>query len=423
MSHFILADCNNFYVSCERLFNPSLEGLPIIVLSNNDGCVVARSQEAKDIGIKMGDPLFKIKDLCKVFGVHVYSSNYGLYGDISRRVMEILYDKAPEIQIYSIDEAFLKYPLGFKAPDLEAICLELRRQVKRWVGIPISLGIAPTKTLAKIANDMAKKNRDYGVFNLSSLDIRQEVLKKYPIGDVWGIGRQLNERLKNMGIYTAQDFYEMEPSTMRSKMGVVGERMLWELRGVSCLDLELKAADKKSISSSRSFGRIVTDPVELTEALATFVSKACVELRSQNSCAKAVFVYLEAMVEPGSPARRQFCTTISFPQPTSNTPQIITAAKQGLKKLYQSKERYKKCGIILLDLIPESCVIPDFFLGGIDPRQKAAMQAVDTINSQYGKNSIFFGAMGTDPKWKMRSGHSSKYSPTDWNCLPIAKAL
>lgn len=421
MGAFVLADCNNFYVSCERLFNPSLEGKPVIVLSNNDGCVVARSQEAKALGIKMGEPYFKLKELCRRERVRVYSSNYKLYGDISRRVMEIYSEKAPEIEIYSIDEAFLKYPEGIPADELVSACLELRRLIKRWVGIPVSLGIAPTKTLAKAANKLAKKT-DTGVFDLSSPRVRQEALHRYPIEDVWGIGGRLQRRLAGMGIYTAEDFYAMDPPVIRSKMGVVGERMLWELRGVSCLGLE-EVKDKKNIASSRSFGRIVTDPRELAEALATFVNTACIKLRRQKSCAKAVFVYLEATVEAGSPLRRQFCTTIHFPQPTNDTGQIITAAKRGLKSIYHSKERYKKCGIILLDLLSQDHVLPDLFLGGIDPKRAAAMQAVDAINGCYGKNTLFFGAMGTDPKWKLRSEYSSIHNSTDWKLLPLVKAL
>lgn len=420
MNHYILADCNNFYVSCERLFNPSLEGKPVIVLSNNDGCVVARSQESKRLGIKMGDPYFQIKELCRLERVHVYSSNYRLYGDISRRVMEVLSEQAPEIEIYSIDEAFLKFPASFPAADLTTFCSDLRRLIKRWVGIPVSLGIAPTKTLAKVANDLAKKEPN-GVFSLSAPEVRKEVLHHYPIEEVWGIGSRLAKRLHSLGIYTTEDFYQANPSAIRSNMGVVGERMLWELRGVSCLELE-EPAPKKSITCSRSFGRIVTDPQELAEALASFVHNACAKMRRQGSCAKALYVYLEAMIEPGQRARRQYCTTLHFPQATHDTGQVITAAKQGLERLYCRHERYKKCGVILLDLIPENLVIPDLFLGGINPKRKAAMQIMDAINLHFGKNTLFFGAMGIDPSWKMRSDRSSQHNSTGWNRLPIAKA-
>lgn len=422
MGSFVLADCNNFYVSCEKLFNPALEGRPVIVLSNNDGCVVARSQEAKALGIKMGEPFFKIKELCRGRGVCVYSSNYSLYGDISERVMEILSGIAPECQIYSIDEAFLRYPADMAASELFNICQELRRTIKRWVGIPISLGIAPTKTLAKAANHLAKKDRTAGVFDICSANIRQQALDNFPIEEVWGIGKRLKEKLNCMAIYTAGDFCRMDPLIIRSKMGVVGERMLWELRGLSCLEIEEEAAPKKSITCSRSFGRIVTEPQELAEALATFVNTACTKLRSQNSLAQAICVYLEALIEPGHPARHQYSICADLPQPTSNTPQVIAAAKHCLNKIFRKQDRYKKCGVILLDLMPEEHIIPDFFQAAPDPKRTVVMQTVDALNSRFGKDTVFFGAMGTDPQWKMRSGRRSRHNTTNWNCLPTAKA-
>ncbi len=420
MSYFVLADCNNFYVSCERLLNPSLEGKPVIVLSNNDGCVVARSQEAKKIDIKMGAPFFKIRDLCRSKRVHVFSSNYQLYGDISQRVMDILSSRAPELQIYSIDEAFLKYPSDVGASELFKLCADLKKIIKRWVGIPVSFGFSQTKTLAKIANDCAKENRDVGVFDLSARGIQEEVLKTYPIKGVWGIGHRLSERLNGMGIYTAKDFYTTDPSVIRSRMGVVGERMLWELRGVSCLDLQ-EVAPKKSIACSRSFGRTVKEASELAEALATFANTACIKLRKQNSCANAVCVYLEAIIEPQFPTRRQYSTTVAFQQPTQDTMQIITAAKKGLKRIFREKEYYKKCGVILLDLQHEKTVIPDLFLG-TDPKRKILMDTIDQVNSHFGKNTLFFGAMGVNPTWKVKSQLASLHNTTSWYHLPLVKA-
>lgn len=422
MGHYILADCNNFYVSCERLFNPKLEGRSVIVLSNNDGCVVARSQEAKQLGIKMGEPYFKIEKLCNTMNVAVYSSNYQLYGDISQRVMEILAQKAPEIQIYSIDEAFLKYPATLGAAELWSICIQLRRLVKRWVGMPISLGIAPTKTLAKLANDLAKKNQNVGIYDLSCPEKRNKTLLSYPVGSVWGIGSRLQTRLNAMGIYTAHEFSQMDPIVIRQRMGVVGERMLWELRGISCLPIEEDASPKKSITCSRSFGKVITESDELANALATFVNIACVKLRRQNSCAQALHVFLEAQIEPQQPQRRQYGMTKAFLQPTSDTAEIISAAKCCLHRLYHEKERYKKCGIILLDLQPEKNIVPDLFLGGINPKRKAVMQTVDALNAHFGKNTVFFGAMGTDSQWKARSDRRSEYNTTSWNKLPIVYA-
>jgi DNA polymerase V len=416
MSHFVLADCNNFYVSCERLFNPRLLGKPVIVLSNNDGCVVARSQEAKKLGIQMGEPYFKIRDFCSRMKVIVFSSNYQLYGDLSDRVMDILSVQAPEVEIYSIDEAFLKFPESWTPDALFSHCLNLRRIVNKWVGIPISLGIAPTKTLAKVANDWVKKNQDIGVFDLSPPDVRREILQNCPVEDVWGIGSRLKERLHRIGVFTAWQFQSCEPELIRQKMGVTGERMLWELRGLSCLELN-PPAPKKSITTSRSFGKIVTDFSELSYALSTFVNTACVKLRSQGSFATALCVYLEAIDDAKAGTRRYFKMAASLPYPSNDTSLMITSAKSCLKKLFDPKERYKKCGVILLDLVPEA--EPDFFLGAQDPKRQAIMSMMDAVNEQRGKNALFFGAMGVTRGWKMRSDQTSRRYTTDWNGLAL----
>lgn len=418
MSYFILADCNNFYVSCERLFNPKLHGRPIIVLSNNDGCVVARSQEAKKLGIKMGDPYFKIKEFCDRMKVVVYSSNYKLYGDISQRVMDILSSFAEDIEVYSIDEAFLEF--SDSNSSIFPLCMEIRNKIKRWVGIPISLGMGPTKTLAKIANDFAKKN-ELGVFDLTALSIQEELLQDYLVEEIWGIGSRLKERLHAMGVRTAWQLREMEPTAIRRKMGVVGERIVWELRGVSCLPLS-ESVPKKSISYSRSFGKIVNDPEELAEALSTYVSGACVKLRAQNSSAKAICVYLEAIMDAKEGTRRHYSMTASFPMPTNDTPQMITTAKQCLTKMFSKTERYKKCGIILLDLISDNLVLPDLFLGSPNTKRRRLLDTVDALNTYYGKNALFYGAMGINKSWKTRSDRRSNYSTTEWENLAIAWA-
>lgn len=419
MSHFVLFDCNNFYVSCERLFDPRLEGRPTIVLSNNDGCVVARSQEAKSLGIKMGEPFFKIRDFCRHRNVHVFSSNYRLYGDLSQRVMCILSEVAPDIEIYSIDEAFLTFSnIGQRA--LVEQCTEIRGLIKKWVGIPTSAGIAPSKTLAKIANDLAKKS-PHGVFDLTSPEIQHQVLEKTPVGDVWGIGSNLSLKLNRLGIYTALEFREADPSFIRSHMGVVGERVLWELRGVSCLPLE-DAKAKKSITCSRSFGRTITEASELAEALSTYVNTACLKMREQNSCTKAICIFLEAILDPQTGTRRHFSTIIPFSIATNDTPQIISAAKYGLTHLFCKSQRYKKCGVILLDLMPEETVLPDLFLPPLDPKRRHLMKTVDALNARFGKNTLFYGAMGTNPQWKMRSDKCSRHFTTSWSSLAIAKA-
>lgn len=422
MHQFVLADCNNFYVSCERIFDPCLENRPVIVLSNNDGCVVARSQEAKQLGIKMGEPYFKIKQMCSRMKVAVYSSNYELYGDLSQRVMSLLAESAPEMEVYSIDEAFLKYPASFSPDRLVSTCMELRRWILKCVGLPISFGIAPTKTLAKIANDLAKKHRKPGVFDLSSPIVQKDILQDYHIGDVWGIGSKLRELLHRANIRTAWEFREMDPSVARRKMGVIGERMLWELRGVRCLPLNVGISPKQSITSSRSFGKVVTDPSELAEALSTFVNVASIKLREQNSCAKALSVYLEAILDPIQGTRSYYSTTTSFALPTNDTSQLIGAAKKCLMKLVHENERYKKCGVILFDLMHENKVAPDLFLGAVDPRRQLLMRAVDAVNARFGKDTLVYGAMGLDPSWKMRSETRSRRYTTHWSELAVVKA-
>lgn len=422
MNYFVLADCNNFYASCERIFNPRLEGRPVIVLSNNDGCIVARSQEAKGLGLKMGEPYFKIKEFCRLNKVIVCSSNYQLYGNISQRVMSILGSFASDIECYSIDEAFLQYPTDMTSELLFSQCAELKRLVKKWVGIPISLGIAPTKTLAKVANDLAKKDRKVGVFDLTSLAVREKVLKEYPVGDVWGIGSRLKDKLSVMGIRTAWEFCELDPLIIRRKMGVVGERMLWELRGTSCLLLE-ESGPKKNIACSRSFGKIVTEASELAEALSSFVNTACIKLRRQNSYATALCVYLEAILDGGAGTRRHYSMSVPFLMPTNYTPHIIAAAKKCLARMFLKQERYKKCGVILLDLIPEENVMPDLFHDAVTPKQRLIMDTIDGINARHGKNTLFYGAMGVNPHWRTRCDKRSRHFTTNWNELAIAKAI
>lgn len=383
---------------------------------------MARSQEAKQFNIKMGEPFFKIKNFCKERDIIAYSSNYQIYGEISARVMDILSDRAPEIQIYSIDEAFLSYPTSMSAKEMWECCLSIRKQIKKWVGIPTSLGIGPSKTLAKIANDLAKKDRTRGIFDLSSLSIQNEVLNRFPVEDVWGIGSKTASKLHSLGIFTASEFRDMEPSVVRKKMGVVGERMLWELRGTSCLPLEEESPAKKSISCSRSFGKTVTEASDIAEALATFINTACVKLRQQESFAKAICVYLEAVLDAETGSRSHTSNITSFPIATNDTPKLISIAKQALKKIFCQGKSYKKCGIILLDLISEKNVIPDLFLGGIDPKRKLLMETVDGINTRCGKNTLFYGAMGINPQWKMRSDKRSRFNISNWEDLPLAKA-
>lgn len=426
MSYYLLADCNNFYVSCERLFNPSLEGKPVVVLSQNDGCIIARSQEAKDLGLKMGVPYFKAKQLCDVGKVLVFSSNYQLYGDISQRVMNVLASASPEIEVYSVDEAFMRYPQTKKPEEIVAESIRIKQLVKKLVGIPISIGIAPTKTLAKAANNLAKrelkKKKDGGVLSLTDPLVRNAILENYPIEEVWGIGFQTSQKLRGFGVFTAWDFLNMDPLSVRKKLGVAGEKILWELRGISTQGLQ-KVQPRQSISIARSFGHVVTEFSELSEALATFVCKACVKLRQQRSCTSAIQVYLEsASFSLDGGGRAHSGTAASFVHPTNDTSQVISAAKKCLYQLFNEGEKYKKCGVFLLDLVPENQVIPDLFSGGLNPKRSCVMRTIDALNQRYGKNTVFFGAMGVHQNWLSRCDQRSQHNTTSWDHLPVVYA-
>ena len=419
MGYFVLVDCNNFFVSCERVFNPKLEKKPVIVLSNNDGCVVARSQEAKKIGIRMCDPYFKIKNLCDQYNVFVYSSNYQLYGDFSARVMDILKDMAPEIQIYSIDEAFLYYETGSEE-EIFARAVEIRKMIKKWIGIPTSLGIAPTKTLAKAAGSLAKKDLLQGVFSLSSKVSQEKVLQDFPIGEVWGVGRKSQVKLQSLGIYTAKQCREMDPIFIRKQLGIGGERILWELRGISCLALE-EVESSKSITCSRSFGSHVTELTDLSEALATYVSHAASKLREQGLCTKTLCVYVEEMFDKEIGSRQSVSEIIPLSFPTNDTPEIIQAAKVCLKKLFRPNVQYKKCGVVFLDLVPESSVGPELFWKGLDPKRRKLAKLIDELNYSKRKDAIFYGAIGINPRWKMRSEKRSPRYTTSWDEIIVVK--
>jgi DNA polymerase V len=409
----ILVDCNNFYASCERLFNPKIEKKPVIVLSNNDGCVISRSEEAKQIGVPMGSPFFKIKDFCKTHKIHVYSSNFALYGDISQRIMSILADSAPEIEIYSIDEAFLKFPSSWTPEDLYAYSIELRRKIKHWTGIPTSFGIAPSKTLAKAASKLAKKVPS-GVYNL--MGPTDEVLANLTTGDIWGVGRRTVDALKRMHIYTAKELRDMDSIRLRKSFGVVGERMQLELKGISALQLE-EASSSQTISCSRSFGRRVTSLEDLGEAMSTYAATACQKLREQNQCARSISIYVEAIIDQKLWIRKVYGASFNFPVATYSTAEVIHYAKECLKSVYKPGFAYKKCGLTLFDLTEEDGIEADLFSKGPDLKQKLISEALDAVNQKYGKNTLFYGAMGVKRDWRMKSENSSPHYTTEWEQL------
>lgn len=416
-----LVDCNNFYVSCERLFRPHLERRPVVVLSNNDGCVIARSQEAKQLGIKMGDPHFKIKSFCAVHNVVVCSSNFALYGDLSSRVMNILKMDAAELEIYSIDEAFIRYPREMPLEDVLQHCAELRPLIRRWVGIPVSIGVAATKTLAKLANFIAKKEAS-GLIQLVSPGT-EEVLKRIHVEEVWGVGRASKSTLNAMGIHTAWDLRVVDPGYIRRKMGVVGEKMAWEMRGVSCLGLEPPVA-KKNIACSRSFGEYMSCLVKIGEALSSYAYKACERMRKQASLTSSIYVFLELITE-GYAGRGAFLgTTLEFDHPTDDTSQIISAAKRCLKSMFRDGYKYKKCGIILVGLVPRCSVPFDFFIHPPDPKRNQLQGALDQINNRFGKSTVFYAAMGTDHEasWRAHANSRSQAFTTSWDELASVRS-
>jgi DNA polymerase V len=396
-----LADCNNFYASCERLFKPKLERTPIVVLSNNDGCVIARSNEAKSLGIAMGAPAFEIKELIEKNNVHVFSSNYTLYGDISARVMNTLGTFTPSIEIYSIDEAFLDLS-NMSGVDLTDYTAAIRETVKQNVGIPISIGVAKSKTLAKAANKYAKKNAPNGVFVIDSEAIRKAVLRWLPVEDVWGIGRQYSLWLQQNNITTALQLADCNLAWIRKKMGVVGERLVRELNGEPCIQLEEQASAKKGICTSRSFGELVTDKQSLSEAVATFTTRCAEKLRSQKSCCGVIQVF--AHTNSYRTQDRQYHGSLSIPlhTATNDTSELIHYAMIAMQRIYRPGYNYKKAGVFVTDIVPQEQVQLSMFDNVDRGKQSKLMAAMDGINKQLGRDKVRYAAAGYGRKWKLR---------------------
>jgi DNA polymerase V len=417
---FALVDCNNFYVSCERVFNPKLEGKPVVVLSNNDGCVVARSNEAKALGIKMGIPAFKCKDLFKKYKVYVYSSNYALYGDMSQRVMDTLTQFTPHIEIYSIDEAFLQL-MGLTSVNLVDYARYTKSTVKKWTGIPVSIGIGRTKTLAKVANELAKKNPQYeGVLDITNHPQLDKLLDSVDVADVWGVGRKYTQLLKQHSIYTAFQLKNASDQWIKEHMTIAGLRSVKELRGISCISLEEIPLPKKGIISSRSFGKPVETLKELKEAVAAYVSRAAEKLRAQGSAASFIQVFLTTSLFKGPQYSNSSSTQL--PIPTAYTPELIYYAHQNLKKIFKSGYRYKKAGVMFSGILPEDKIQPNLFRPSYSSdRRKILMRTVDRINTKWGRNTIQFAAAGIKRAWKMRQFRRSPRYTTQWNEIPKVK--
>ena len=415
-----LIDCNSFYASCERIFNPKLLGKPIVVLSNNDGCIITRSAEAKALGIKMGEPYFKVKKIIEKNNVKVFSSNYSLYGDISQRVMEILLGFSPEVEIYSIDEAFLNFK-GFKNHELLTYCKHIRQTIKQWVGIPVSIGVGSTKTLSKIANHLAKKEADYeGICILKGDEKIEEALNRIEIGDVWGIGRRLSKFLRNYEVRTAKQFAFLDRRWIRKNMGVVGEKIQLELCGVSCLDLELLPSPKKSCCVSRSFSRPIEKIEELQESIANYGSRVAEKIREEGLIAQFMSIFV--LTNHFNKKEKQYSSSIKLQldYPTSDSKLIVKRAVEGIKRIYKEGYRYKKAGIILYELHSSSSV-----RGLLDydkPRTDSLMRSLDEINYRYGSATLRLAAEGIRRSWHMRREKVSPCYTTSFDQLMIVKS-
>lgn len=419
-----LIDVNNFYVSCERVFNPSLEGKPMVVLSNNDGCAIARSNEAKALGVKMGEPWFKLKDLARHHGIIAYSSNYALYADMSNRVMEILRGFSPQQEVYSIDECFLDLT-GFERRDLTDYGLEIRSRIKEWLGLPVCVGIGASKTLAKLANHIAKKNPEFNGVCDSNAMTEQEWdawLARIEVGEVWGIGRKLAPQLNAMGIQSVLDLKRADTATIRSRFSVVLEKTIRELNGTVCIDLEEAPPPKQQIVSSRSFGMPITDLQSLAESVTLYMSRAAEKLRRQQSCAGSVHVFIRT--SPFKPDEAYYANslTIPLPSPTDDTVKLVRAVLWGLRRIYKPGYRYQKAGVMLSELVPlDQCQGDLFAQTPQTTRSARLMAAMDSINRSMGRQTVKLAAEGFRQPWKMKQGNRSPGYTTRWAELPVIR--
>jgi len=410
-----LIDCNSFYVSCERLFNPKIRRKPVVVLSNNDGCIISRSNEAKALGIKMGEPYFKAKDIIIKNKVEVFSSNYSLYGDLSRRVMRTLKRFNSAIEVYSIDEAFLDLS-NFPDNEVEKVGKEIRETVLKWTGIPTSIGIAKTKTLSKVANHIAKKKKS-GVTSLIGIENIDPILEKVEINDVWGVGRQLTKFYHKNGIYNAKQLKNKSNTWIKKNSNVLGSRTAMELRGVPCIDLETTQTKRKSCVVSRSFGQRIEKYQELKEAVANYCLNASEKIRSESLIAKSITVFVRT-----SPFQSRFgyysnSKTIDFAISTNNSIEIVKTALVALDSIFKNGYRYQKAGVMLTGLSNEDRS-KNLFSSEKDEKIKGLMKSIDNTNYRYGRSTLSLASAGVQKRWNMRREHSSKIDTADFYLLP-----
>ena len=413
-----LVDCNSFYVSCERLFNPKIRRKPVVVLSNNDGCIISRSTEAKALGIKMGEPYFKAKDIIVKNKVEVFSSNYSLYGDLSRRVMRTLKRFNSEMEVYSIDEAFLDLS-NFPDDEVEKIGKKIRETVLQWTGIPTSVGIAKTKTLSKIANHIAKKKIS-GVTSLIGIENIDPILEKIDINDVWGVGKQLTKFYQKNEIYNAKQLKNKSNTWIKKSSNVLGSRTAMELRGIPCINLETTTTKRKSCVVSRSFGKRIEKFQELKEAVANYCLNASEKIRSESLVAKAITIFVRT-----SPFQRNFgyysnSKTIDFPIATNNSIETVKTAVSMLEKIFKNGYQYQKAGVMLTGLINDDGR-KNLFSSEKDEKINSLMRSIDNTNYRYGRSTLSLAGAGVQKRWNMKREYSSKIDTADFYSLPTIK--
>ena len=415
-----LIDCNSFYVSCERLFNPKIRRKPVVVLSNNDGCIISRSNEAKALGIKMGEPYFKEKEIIVKNNVQVFSSNYSLYGDISRRVMRTLKRFNSDIEVYSIDEAFLDLS-NFSDYEIENVGREIRDIVLKWTGIPTSIGIAKTKTLSKVANHIAKKKKS-GVVSLIGIENIDPILEKVEINDVWGVGKQLTKFYHQNAIYNAKQLKNKSNTWIKKSSNVLSSRTAMELKGISCINLETISSKRKSCVVSRSFGQRIENFQELKEAIVSYSLNASEKIRSESLVTKSITVFIRT-----SPFQNRYgfysnSKRLDFPIANNNSIEIVKVAIKCLENIFKNGYRYQKAGIILSNL-SESNKSNNLFSSEKNEKINNLMKSIDNTNYKYGRSTLSIASAGIHKRWNMRKEHSSKIDTADFYFLPTIRVI
>lgn len=419
---FALVDINSFYCSCERVFNPRLQHVPVVVLSNNDGCVIARTAEAKALGIKMGAPAFKIRDLIKQHGVRVYSSNYALYGDMSHRAMSVISQFSSRAEVYSIDECFLDLHglIGTSRIDYGK---QIRTQVLQWTGLPVCVGIGQTKTLSKLANHVAKNQSQWdGVCDLSVLSSanQSELLGNILVDDVWGVGFKLAPKLRAMGIYTARDLQNASGSAIRQAFGVMLERTVRELNGQVCFELQTQPSPRNQIVVSRSFGESVTAYENVCSAVVNHAERAAEKLRDQRSMARRIMVFIHTSPFNDKEPYYANSVTIHLSSPSQDSGVLVAAACKGLQRIYKTGFRYMKAGVMLMELNDQDVTQGDLWDRPL--RHDSLMDTLDKVNAKFGRQSIVFGGGLTKAEWMMKQDNLSPRYTTNWAELPIVRA-